>query len=61
MNIDKYTLCLAQSQAGIAHFLKDEHGWNKANQTLKQAYGIKHQYNAKVCKKINIPINRLYG
>ncbi|HEJ9553398.1 TPA: hypothetical protein SMN24_003240 [Proteus mirabilis] len=61
MNIDKYILCLAQSQAGIAHFLKDEHGWNKANQTLKLAYGIKHQYNAKVCKEIYIPMNRLYG
>lgn len=60
MNIDKYILYLAQNQAGIAHFLKDEHGWNKANQTLKQAYGIKHQYNAKVCKEINIPMNRLY-
>ncbi|NBL76209.1 host cell division inhibitory peptide Kil [Proteus sp. G2672] len=61
MNIDKYTLCLAQSQARIARFLKNKHEWNKANQTLKQAYSIKHQYNAKVCKEINIPMNRLYG
>ncbi|WP_109400255.1 host cell division inhibitory peptide Kil [Proteus sp. TJ1640] len=46
MNIDKYKLCLAQSQAGIARFLKDENGWRKANETLKTAYGIQHERKA---------------
>lgn len=43
MNIDKYKLCLAQSQAGIARFLKDENGWSEANETLKKAYGVQHE------------------
>ncbi|ARA24311.1 TPA: host cell division inhibitory peptide Kil [Proteus mirabilis] len=46
MNIDKYKLCLAQSQAGIARFLKDENGWSEANKTLKTAYGVKHERKA---------------
>ena len=46
MNIDKYKLCLAQSQAGIARFLKDENGWSEANETLKKAYGVQHECKA---------------
>lgn len=54
MNIDKYKLCLAQSQAGIAHFLKDENGWSEANETLKKAYGVQHERKAETCKATDI-------
>lgn len=46
MNVDKYKLCLAQSQAGIARFLKDENGWSEANETLRKAYGVQHERKA---------------
>ncbi|MEQ5126444.1 Uncharacterised protein [Providencia rustigianii] len=54
MNIDKYKLCLAQSQAGIARYLKDENGWSEANETLKTAYGVKHERKAEIHKTANI-------
>ncbi|WP_235376057.1 hypothetical protein [Proteus faecis] len=54
MNIDKYKLCLAQSQAGIARFLKDENGWRKANETLKTAYGVQHERKAETHKTSDI-------
>ncbi|MGO2306877.1 MAG: hypothetical protein ACTH5W_19485 [Providencia sp.] len=54
MNIDKYKLCLAQSQAGIAHYLKDENGWSEANETLKTAYGARHERKAEAHKTSNI-------
>ncbi len=54
MNIDKYKLCLAQSQAGIARYLKDENGWSEANETLKTAYGVQHEHKAKAHKTSNI-------
>lgn len=60
MNIDKYKLCLAQSQAGIARFLKDENGWRKANETLKTAYGIQHERKAETRKATDIhPTSRV--
>lgn len=60
MNIDKYKLCLAQSQAGIAHFLKDENGWSEANETLKTAYGVQNERKAETCKTTNIhPTSRV--
>lgn len=46
MNIDKHKLCIAQSQAGIARFLKDENGWSEANETLRKAYGVQHERKA---------------
>ncbi|MBG2915737.1 host cell division inhibitory peptide Kil [Proteus terrae] len=54
MNIDKYKLCLAQSQAGIAHFLKDENGWSEANETLKKAYGVQNERKAETRKTSDI-------
>nr|WP_282563670.1 hypothetical protein [Providencia alcalifaciens] len=54
MNIDKYKLCLAQSQAGIARYLKDENGWSEANETLKKAYGVKYERKAEIHKTENI-------
>lgn len=54
MNIDKYKLCLAQSQAGIARFLKDENGWREANETLKTAYGVQHERKAEIRKTSDI-------
>ncbi|EMH4146687.1 hypothetical protein RGN32_000109 [Providencia stuartii] len=54
MNIDKYKLCLAQSQAGIALYLKDENGWSEANETLKTAYGVQHERKAETRKAENI-------
>lgn len=54
MNIDKYKLCLAQSQAGIARYLKDENGWSEANETLKTAYGVQHERKTKVYEVSNI-------
>lgn len=54
MNIDKYKLCLAQSQAGIARFLKDENGWRKANETLKTAYGVQNERKTEARKASDI-------
>lgn len=54
MNIDKYKLCLAQSQAGIARFLKDENGWSEANETLKKAYGVQNERKAETRKTSDI-------
>lgn len=54
MNIDKYKLCLAQSQAGIARYLKDENGWSEANETLKIAYGVQHERKAEARKTADI-------
>lgn len=54
MNIDKYKLCLAQSQAGIARFLKDENGWREANETLKTAYGVQRERKAETRKTSDI-------
>lgn len=54
MNIDKYKLCLAQSQAGIARFLKDEDGWSEANETLRKAYGVQHERKTETCKTSDI-------
>ena len=54
MNIDKYKLCLAQSQARIARYLKDENGWSEANETLKKAYGVKYERKAEIHKTENI-------
>ncbi|UBH60612.1 host cell division inhibitory peptide Kil [Proteus vulgaris] len=54
MNIDKYKLCLAQSQAGIARFLNDENGWREANETLKTAYGVQHERKAETRKTSDI-------
>ncbi|WP_433586926.1 hypothetical protein [Providencia alcalifaciens] len=54
MNIDKYKLCLAQSQAEIARYLKDENGWSEANETLKKAYGVKYERKAEIHKTENI-------
>ena len=60
MNIDKYKLCLAQSQAGIARFLKDENGWREANETLKTAYGVQHERKAEIRKATDIhPTSRV--
>lgn len=54
MNIDKYKLYLAQSQARIARYLKDENGWSEANETLKTAYGVKYEREAEIHKTENI-------
>lgn len=60
MNIDKYKLCLAQSQAGIARFLKDENGWREANETLKTAYGVQYERKAETRKATDIhPTSRV--
>ena len=54
MNIDKYKLYLAQSQARIARYLKDENGWSEANETLTTAYGVKYERKAEIHKTENI-------
>ena len=60
MNIDKYKLCLAQQQAGIARYLKDENGWSEANETLKIAYGVQHERKAETRKAADIhPTSRV--
>ncbi len=60
MNIDKYKLCLAQLQAGIARYLKDENGWSEANETLKTAYGVQHERKAETRKATDIhPTSRV--
>ncbi|MFG0738209.1 host cell division inhibitory peptide Kil [Proteus terrae] len=57
MNIDKYKLRVAQSKAGIAHFLKDENGWSEANETLKTAYGVQNERKAETRKTSDIRTN----
>lgn len=54
MNIDKYKLCLAQQQAGIARYLKDENGWSEANETLKKAYGVQNERKTEARKASDI-------
>lgn len=54
MNIDKHKLCLAQSQAGIARFLKDENRWSEANETLRKAYGVQHERKTETRKASDI-------
>nr|WP_282564793.1 hypothetical protein [Providencia rettgeri] len=62
MNIDKYKLCLAQQQAGIARYLKDENGWSEANETLKTAYGVQHERKAETRKTADIhPTSRVWN